>query len=548
MCILHPFMSLQMQSRPTLHYRAKRKEAHFLQRHSQLTTSGRYKVAPCSTHPEKETTTRTARTAIVSNILPCPESTFPSPHNYPHQTMSPAVERTTLPREAVEADLEVDHLECERHAAELFINESAPTTASGREEEALGFGIATRVTKPDTSSYDMQRQYQDAMDVHDLTMSTSDQLLVEEQAPALPRKSALRASRLLEGLKISPEPLQFTQTHHEEYLSSEEDASSTSGDFSDFEYDSSSDDLPTPAEECSSHVTARLISVVYAGKPIVIDVPQIRRSISPSSIERPSTSGGLSDKYSPNLKSRRTSASTSISSRSSRSLHPQRALPARSISMQPPSDALKGRLDFLRVDPFANGSSYQLSPAHTEPYDRQETKWALELERPKTPKSPGTMFKGVAKAMSLLRKKSVARIEQPYPLPGVEHPLPAPTLSIPEESPEVLSKDEMARGEREPESEAAAAYSTPSRPPPRPLLQPTVTHDEIIRLAKKNEQSKHLLTPSRTFHGDESPISPISPLSKDTTNAGHSRRMSTFGGFARRRMSVKLTGGKVPAL
>ncbi|KAJ4415882.1 hypothetical protein N0V82_007076 [Gnomoniopsis sp. IMI 355080] len=461
--------------------------------------------------------------------------------------MSLTVEQT-LPSREVE---KVDRRESGSHAAEPYMMDALPSSAAatGRGE---AFASATPATRPSRSSYDMQRQYHEAMmEAHDITTPISDSHVVEEeQAPVLPQKSALRASRLLVGLKISPsaEPLELTtQTHHhEEYLSSEEDASSTSGDFSDFEYDSSSDDLPSPAEECSKHeVTARVVSVIFSGKPSVIEVPQVRRSISPTSIERPASMGGLSTRtsYHDSAKSRRISISTTASSRSSRSPHPTRPLPPRSSSMQPPTDAMKAKLGFLRVDPYANGSSYSLGPTITEPLQTREIHSAEEPERPKTPKSPGTMFRGVARAMSLMKRRSVPRLNQAFLTPEMEalsQPSSPTPISIPEESLEEPTEQEVTQPSPEPEMEAAAIPPPPSRQPPKPQLQP-VTHDEIIRIAKRNEQNR-LLNSARTFHGEqmlESPISPMSPLTKDPNTT--TKRISSFG-FGRRRMSVKLTG------
>ncbi|CAN8095834.1 unnamed protein product [Discula destructiva] len=428
---------------------------------------------------------------------------------------------------------------------------AAPTTAPGREKEVPSSSApvisATKSNK--RSSYDMHRQYQDAMDMHEMTTATSEQHVDEErQAPLLPPKSALRASRLLSSLKIaaSAEPLEFSQPPHEEYLSSEEDASSTSGDFSDFEYDSSSDDVPSPTQECSMPVTARVVSVVYFGKPSVVHVPQVRRSISPNSIERPSSMGGLSDKTShtsDELKSRRTSVSTTVSSRSSRSLNTQRPPPLRSSSMQPPSDASNERLGFLLIDPFANGSSYSLTKPTPEPVVTRETKPVEEPETPKTPKSSGSRLKGVARAMSLMKKRSMPRLSQGYlttPELGFSSQ-PTSPVSISEQAPVISSMSEALAAQKKLDSEAAALSPALSRPPLRPIPQP-VTHDEIIRIAKRNEQNKHLTAP-QSFHGDllASPVSPpTSPLSKDTTSG---KRVSSFG-FARRRMSVKLPGGK----
>src|SRR6478609_7605544 len=103
-------------------------------------------------------------------------------------------------------------------------------------------------------------------------------------APALPAKSSLRASRCLDGLlthKLTPEGQAPFSTPHDVYLSSEEDASSSADDFSDFEFDSGSDESQS-TRRGSQEDTAKVVSVVFSGKPSVIDLP--RRSVSPSII------------------------------------------------------------------------------------------------------------------------------------------------------------------------------------------------------------------------------------------------------------------------
>lgn len=187
----------------------------------------------------------------------------------------------------------------------------------------------------------------------------------------------------------------------------------------------------------------------------------------------------------------------------------------------------------------------------------------MEDERPKTPRTPGKMFKGVARAMSLMKRRSQPRLNQAFlASPSNEH-LPRAgspsSRSIPEEpiTEEGPAEQPVSPQEQPTETkstESTAALSPPQQPPPpppaRPQLQP-LTHDDILRLAAQNERaSRHLSSSAavRTFHEGQlqaldSQISPISPLVAASPNTA-GKRMSSFG-FGRRRMSVKLTGGKL---
>lgn len=378
----------------------------------------------------------------------------------------------------------------------------------------------------------------------------------EEQAPVLPQKSALRASRLLDnlvGLKLTmPDPPSFTQTPHDEYMSSEEDASSTAGDFSDFEYDSSSDDVcPSPAKERRSHeVTARVVSVIFSGKPSVVDVPQNRRSISPTSFERRQSIMDLATQSlaqeDTETKRRRMSvtstSSDSVSTKPARTAHPPR-----SSSMQPPAThntIKKTKPAFLQIDPYANGSVYSLDVLQ-EPKEAEQ-----EDDRPRTPKTPTKMFKGVARTLSLMKRRSTPRMNQAFLSPSTENvPLatsPSKRSILGEplcEAPQEMSQEAIE------ETADFAVPPPPQRPPPQPHSASPVTYDEIVRVAKRNERlernNEKLLSVARTPTGDlaESPISPMSPLSATSTNttATTGKRMSSFNA-ARRRMSIKLTG------
>lgn len=463
------------------------------------------------------------------------------------------VEHDYLPRE-------VHRPNTDRHAAEHSYIEAPPSAATGRVH------IYTTSSSPShsrTSSDSIHSNTYVAMEDQVMIQSKPSQHAgqqqpeTEDRAPVLPQKSALRASRLLDnlvGLKLTmPDPPSFTQTPHDEYMSSEEDASSTAGDFSDFEYDSSSDDVcPSPAKERRSHeVTARVVSVIFSGKPSVVDVPQNRRSISPTSFERRQSIMDLAAQSfaheDTEVKRRRMSvtstSSDSVSTKPTRAAHPPR-----SSSMQPPAThntIKKTKPAFLQIDPYANGSVYSLDVLQ-EPKEAEH-----EDDRPRTPKTPTKMFKGVARTLSLMKRRSTPRMNQAFlssssstenvsmaTSPSKRSILGEPLCEAPHEM-----SQEAAEGTSE-----FAVPPPPQRPAPQPNSSP-VTYDEIVRVAKRNERiernNEKLLSVARTPTSDlaESPVSPMSPLSATSTNttATTGKRMSSFNA-ARRRMSIKLTG------
>ncbi|ROW15472.1 hypothetical protein VPNG_02253 [Cytospora leucostoma] len=369
--------------------------------------------------------------------------------------------------------------------------------------------------------------------------------------PMLPQKSALRASRLLGnlvGLKLTmpAHPPAFKQTPHEEYLSSEEEASSTAGDFSDFEYDSSSDDIappPTNDQQKSQETTARIVSVIFSGKPSVVDVPQNRRSISPISMEaRQNVSGRASPTSNASDREvKRRSMSLSTTSSGSTYTEPAVVHPPRSSSMRPPAkpETLQKPF-FLQIDPYANGSMYSLE-------SRQAPKEDDEEDRPKTPRTPTQIFRGVARSLSLMRRRSIPKMNQSFLSQSSER-LPIPTSPSKRNIAEEPLVEEP-KGEQEETTEVittcvSAPSASPQRPPTRSTPAP-VTYDDIVRTAKRNEKNQAFLSVSRTPTSDslDSPISPLSPLSTTSTQntATSGKRVSSFNA-ARRRMSVKLTG------
>ncbi|CAH0053252.1 unnamed protein product [Clonostachys solani] len=218
-------------------------------------------------------------------------------------------------------------------------------------------------------------------------MSTSGDLRL--RAPSLPTRSNMRNSKFLEplistkpGLVDEQPPLSPATAPHDMYLSSEEDASSSADDFSDYlsDFDSESSPASSPRTGHSHEDIAIVVNVVWQGKPSIIDLP--RRSISPSSqlgphdvqrveiqkIQRTSTApvgarGRLSII---------TTGPKLPSTRSSRS-HTTTSIP--SSKTQP---------SFLDSDPFSSTSFEATTP--------------LDQERPRTP--------SMLKRMTLSRRRS----------------------------------------------------------------------------------------------------------------------------------------------
>ncbi|KAL6924424.1 hypothetical protein ACHAPO_003647 [Fusarium lateritium] len=316
-------------------------------------------------------------------------------------------------------------------------------------------------------------------------------------APALPAKSALRASRCLDGLlthKLTTQSQAAFSAPHDVYLSSEEDASSSADDFSDFETDSGSDESLASDRRGSREDTAKMVSVVYAGKPSVIDLP--RRSVSPSLISEASSrpSSRMSTLSRPASCLRRTSTlpvtlpvldrrMSFCTTSSGSGLHPPRTSSMGTGRLE------KQKPDFLSIDPFATKA---------EPETKEESN-----ERPKTPKSPG-VFK---RTLSLVKKRSRPSLNTNFASQSRDNlSLYTPTLHM-----------EQVREEPGTDSEDRA---------PKPILQKAPTFHEF---AQRRMSS--------------APMSPMSPMSEPgspmTPNSTRSRLRQGLAAAARRR-SVKV--------
>ncbi|KAL7936704.1 hypothetical protein V8C35DRAFT_239300 [Trichoderma chlorosporum] len=169
------------------------------------------------------------------------------------------------------------------------------------------------------------------------------------KAPALPPRSALRASRLLATMpqKLSGHrPVLTPAAPHLLYLSSEEDVSSSADDFSDCDYSSDSEHAQeTPEQTPTCQDTARVVSVVFSGKPCIVQL--CRRSISPSSSTGCAANELTRTSTEPILSNRKGSTSSTSSVRVV-SQHPPR-----SSSIMSPISFDGGAPSFLNIDPFA---------------------------------------------------------------------------------------------------------------------------------------------------------------------------------------------------
>lgn len=358
-----------------------------------------------------------------------------------------------------------------------------------------------------------ENSYEDSIFEDFYSMDGQKKIQSTTEPPALPQKSSLRASQLLDNLNLklggAIQTKELSQaTPHDVYLSSEEDASSDADDFSDYEYDydSSSEDSQSPIGRSSHEVTARVVSVVFAGKPSIIDLPAIRRSISPISMEarrRASTVSSISP-----VRRTPSSAGSSISSSVCPQHQPQR-MSGLVSSLLP-----KKKPPFLHLDPYANGSTYSL-----ELPKQQEVEGPQPV--PKTPRTPAALFRGVSRTLSLVRKRS------------------RPLLNIPAA---IVSRDDLA-ATRSPECQVVIQESieTSTRPELPQLPRTPVTYNNIIKAAKKNTMvmAPH---PSPSSPQATSPMISTAPAVPPVPEVpAVPTKRGILSGLAARRRSIKLT-------
>lgn len=334
---------------------------------------------------------------------------------------------------------------------------------------------------PSTHEDDIPRRHSttdldDNGDIMSIHSNKSDSYALPSAAPALPAKSSLRVSRLLATLpQKAPEdrPVLKHAAPHIVYLSSEEDASSSADDLSDVDGFESDSELGKDSLDGrdSREDTARLVSVVFSGKPSMITLPS--RSSTRSSLSSQDSQGHFQRTCTdPTLGRKR-----SVSSTRSTLHHPPRS------SSMITSAFEKRRPKFLTVDPFAHKATDKEAVS-------KDTK---EADGNKTPKTPTAMF---TRAFNLVKKRS------------------KPTLngSMPREA-ELMEQvgEEEESSEPAPEQRPATAHSQ----------APSVSYNDIMKAAKRNAQN--------AATSPASPASPASPKAgKDRRTFSISQRMSTI--------------------
>ena len=145
--------------------------------------------------------------------------------------------------------------------------------------------MAPETERPDTAPI----TFRDTLPALRLQITTDTIDLYDDMSPkttappALPTRSALRASRILttplKGDAADP-PLSPAAPPHEVYLSSEEDGSSSADDFSEYDFESETEEGKTAGRKRSCEDVAKAVPVVFSGKPTVVTVknaPRVRR-------------------------------------------------------------------------------------------------------------------------------------------------------------------------------------------------------------------------------------------------------------------------------
>ncbi|KAI1338954.1 hypothetical protein F5Y15DRAFT_384241 [Xylariaceae sp. FL0016] len=313
------------------------------------------------------------------------------------------------------------------------------------------------------------------------------------EPPTVPQRSALRASKLLASLKLNSieTATQSLNNKHDVYLSSEEDASSTA-DESDYDSESSSEESEkSPSRRRSHEDTARAVSVIYVGKPFLIELTAGRRSASPQ--RRPQSS----------VFERSSASSLSSNSFNDRPMHPPRQ-----SSLASSVDSRTESPSFLQQDPFAN-KNYQLDgSSSSDPYGR-------------APRMPTGAFHRFSKSINLARKRSRPNLKAAAAAARDSTiPASASTSNLLALNTSTIPEREVVRSE---------TFSATTMSPQSP-----VTYNEILRLAKKNSMST--LSPASTPLPPSQLQSPTS-MSPSTSPAAAKRGILSGLNMNRRRSS-----------
>lgn len=126
-----------------------------------------------------------------------------------------------------------------------------------------------------------------ASDMYDTMSKHGEAVKAPELPPALPARSELRASKFLDTMSLKLDEtarhssLSQASAPHDVYLSSEEDASSSAGEFSEYGSDSEAEEPEKRTTRKRSYEDiARAVPVVFAGKPTMVTVRRRRTNLS----------------------------------------------------------------------------------------------------------------------------------------------------------------------------------------------------------------------------------------------------------------------------
>ncbi|KAI1132010.1 hypothetical protein F5Y10DRAFT_232508 [Nemania abortiva] len=291
------------------------------------------------------------------------------------------------------------------------------------------------------------------------------------EPPAIPKRNTLRTSRLLDSLKLDSieSATKSLNTTQDVYLSSEEDASSSADEYSDDDYESSSEESEkTSIRRKSQEVTARVVSVIFVGKPSMVELASGRRSVSP--VKRPQSEF----------------FGRSVSS-------PFGATPVRSRPDYPPRKASLTSMELPKKSP----SFLSQDPFSSSPYTRRESMLAIDTSSsetyPRPPRTPTGAFQRIQKTISLARKRSRPNLKAAAENSASMSSLNLSTMNLSQGSQESINKANIA-------SPATA--------------QSPATYNQMLKSARRNSIAASAIpttiTRAATVHSQ--PASPSTPV------------------------------------
>jgi hypothetical protein len=276
--------------------------------------------------------------------------------------------------------------------------------------------------------------------------------------PAVPPRSELRASRVLENLTIELEALEKAALEeymkdqpvesdpYKSYLSSEEEGSESADEFDESLVKLDSDRPPSSraSSRCSHEDTARVVSFMFVGKPQLVEVASHDR---PASIKRRSTDRSEESRESrrrpsplrltPNITGSTLSLRTTSLTSSSKNLPlRQYTLPDAAASTL----SIASKHSFLQSDPFRTPN-----PNEVEKVSSSSDAF------PKTPTSINAAWKGsifgVTRTLTKAAKKrpSMPKLSLAYTSASPRQPAGTPTTATPNTSTPISASSPMSR-------------------------------------------------------------------------------------------------------